>query len=95
MYNSIIEKPNILYGIFCDFFGEEFVDMQGCPTLEGYINWVSIDNTEESIMDTDIIVPRSLLSNIFILVRFPEVRVTNENDRFIHPELPLENINPK
>lgn len=83
MYNSIIEKPNILYGIFCDFFGEEFVDMQGCPTLEEYINWVSIGRTEESIMDTDIIVPESLLSNIFILVRFPEVRVTNENDRFI------------
>lgn len=83
MYNSIIEKPNILYGIFCDFFGEEFVDMQGCPTLEEYINWASIDRTEESIMDTDIIVPGSLLSNIFILVRFPEVRVTNENDKFI------------
>lgn len=83
MYNSIIEKPNILYGIFCDFFGEEFVDMQGCPTLEEYINWVSIGRTEESIKGTDIIVPGSLLSNIFILVRFPEVRVTNENDRFI------------
>ena len=83
MYNSIVEKPNILYGIFCDFFGEEFVDMQGCPTLEEYINWVSTNGTEESIMDTDIIVPRSLLSKIFILVRFPEVRVTNENDRFI------------
>lgn len=84
MYNSIIEKPNILYGIFCDFFGEEFVDMQGCPTLEEYTDWICTeDRTEKSIMDTDIIVPRSLFSNIFILVRFPEVRVTNENDRFI------------
>lgn len=40
MYNSIMEKPNIIYDIFKDFYGEEFVDMQNYLSLEGYISLI-------------------------------------------------------
>lgn len=33
-----MEKPNIIYGIFKGFFGEEFVDMQNYPSLDNYIS---------------------------------------------------------
>lgn len=67
-YNAAMERPRRVYEIFCDYFGEDKVDMQGFRTLEQYIS-----NGGGSITS----------SRIFLLVWFPEVTVTNENDRSV------------
>ena len=36
-YNAAMERPRRVYEIFCDYFGEDKVDMQGFRTLEQYI----------------------------------------------------------
>lgn len=84
MYNSIMEKPNIIYDIFKDFYGEEFVDMQNYLSLEGYISFIRRNFSEERILELgNNLYGSDRFNEIFILVRFPEVRVTNENDRYI------------
>lgn len=83
MYNSIMEKPNIIYNIFKDFYGEEFVDMQNYPSLEEYISYINNHCSDGYIIKINEPLGTRLFSEIFILVRFPEVRVTNENDRYI------------
>ena len=82
LYNSFMEKPNIIYGVFKNFFGEEFVDMQNYPSLDEYINNAKMLHSEEFIMIDDTIEDSSF-SRINILVRFPEVRIINENDKYI------------
>lgn len=67
-YNTTMERPRRVYEIFCDYFGEDKVDMQGFKTLKQYIR-----NEGGSIA----------ASEIFLLVWFPEVTVTNENDRSV------------
>lgn len=67
-HNAAMERPRRVYEIFCDYFGEDKVDMQGFRTLEQYIS-----NGGGSITS----------SGIFLLVWFPEVTVTNENDRSV------------
>lgn len=67
-YNAAMERPRRVYEIFCDYFGEDKVDMQGFKTLEQYIS-----NGGDSITSLE----------IFLLVWFPEVTVTNENDRSV------------
>lgn len=84
MYNSIMEKPNIIYDIFKDFYGEEFVDMQNYLSLEEYISFIRRNFSEERILELgNNLYGSNRFNEIFILVRFPEVRVTNENDRYI------------
>ncbi len=84
MYNSIMEKPNIIYDIFKDFYGEEFVDMQNYLSLEEYISFIRRNFSEERILEPgNNLYGSDRFNEIFILVRFPEVRVTNENDRYI------------
>lgn len=84
VYNFIMEKPNIIYDVFKDFYGEEFVDMQNYPSLEEYISLVKGDFSESRILESGSnLYDSHYFNEIFILVRFPEVRVTNENDRYI------------
>ena len=83
MYNNLMEKPNMLFDIFKDFYGEEFVDMQGYLSLEQYISEVTSNTSEDYILLSSIPLLSDRFLSIFILVRFPEVRVTNENDKFI------------
>lgn len=68
-HNAAMERPRRVYEIFCDYFGEDKVDMQGFKTLEQYIL-----NGGGSI---------TFFSGIFLLVWFPEVTVTNENNRSV------------
>lgn len=84
IYNRIMEKPNIIYNIFKDFYGEKYVDMQNFLSLEDYTTYVKREFLESTILDTktDLLGYRKF-QNINILVRFPEVRVTNENDKYI------------
>lgn len=63
-YNTIYSAPLEVLRIFNEFFGEEFVDLQGFPKLENF-------NPSESP-----------ISQGFILVHFPKVRITNEYDKY-------------
>ena len=125
IYDELMEKPNRIMEIFCDFYSSDRVDMQGFPTYEVFkdkLNCYQInsyfnrDCPEVSALDdsgrdlvstlfregagsetifsdkgnTTILLPLIKSSvgfrwfqDIFILVHFPNVRITNEYDRFI------------
>ena len=70
-YEEYTKKPYEVLEVFNDFFGEEFVDMQGMPGFEEYCKYR--ENVE----------PSDIFNNVFILVYFPTVRVTNENGRYV------------
>lgn len=121
LYNSLMDRPFRVLGIFNDFFGEDKVDMQGYCSLDEFKCWINtepihtyipynnivgmncndwemykvmpITNLPESQVEsiihafTNAIVRREIIGSkfneIFILVHFPHVRVTNEHDRFV------------
>lgn len=121
VYNSLMEKPLRVLGIFNDFFGEERVDMQGYLSLDNFKAWMNIEPISRYVPTSSIAgmevedwklyqswtitdLPRnqvyriiealntpSVRDNIgnnkfvngFILVHFPHVKVTNENDRSV------------
>lgn len=121
LYNSLMDKPLQVLGIFNDFFGEDKVDMQGYWSLEEFKSWMNITPLAIYIPDANIVnmdrddwikyrtwaitgLPEdqaekvaNVLTNttikertgntkfkdIFILIHFPHVRVTNEHDRFV------------
>lgn len=70
-----MEKPRKILEIFSDYFGEGKVDMQGFRTKEEFCKNKSLErNNAEAI---------SLPGGIFILVWFPQVKVTNENNKSV------------
>lgn len=72
-YKEVSERPLKILEIFNEFFGEDKVDMQGLPSIEeAERNW---GNSGQTWL-------RRHTDNIFILVHFPRVKVTNEYDRF-------------
>lgn len=121
LYNSLMDKPLRVLGIFNDFFGEDKVDMQGYWSLDKFKSWmnieplftytpnnniVSMNSNDWSMYKTRAItdlpgdqvekvvnvltdnrvkerIGAAKFNNIFILVHFPHVRVTNEHDRFV------------
>lgn len=66
-YNNHFKKAFEVYEIFKEFFGEEFVDLQGLQPVEAYSSISAINS----------------ISSLDILVYFPTVRVTNEHDRSV------------
>ena len=122
LYNSLMDKPLRVLGIFNDFFGEDKVDMQGYWSLDKFKSWMNIEPLSTYIPNGSITgmsnddwgvyrafpitelpesqvekVTNALTSDtvrkkvgsinfnrIFILVHFPHVKVTNENDRFVN-----------
>lgn len=87
VYNDLTEKPMRVYEIFKDFFGEELVDIQGIPPSDEVIRRLEAlysENTLNRWGSSDLRTVIAInLTDMFILVRFPEVTVTNENDRSI------------
>lgn len=111
-YDNLVKKPYEVLKIFSDFYGEEFVDLQGIPsideleemfysyTIRGIINEFGISTlpvstkllkecTEEEVRNffnnlNNCIDQISKVINIYIY--FPEVKITNEYDkyRYIH-----------
>ena len=51
-----MEKPNIIYGVFKNFFGEEFVDMQNYPSLDEYINNAKMLHSEEFMLKLQLLI---------------------------------------
>lgn len=75
LYEEVMEYPNKILEIFNDFYGEEKVDMQGFPTFDSFCDRVKEGtHSRDSLRDEYI---------GFILVHFPEVKITNEHDRFV------------
>lgn len=121
LYNSLMDKPLQVLGIFNDFFGEDKVDMQGYWSLDKFKSWMNIEPLSTYIPDGNIVsmnrndwsmygthvitdlpedqvekvvnvftdnrvkerIGNAKFNDIFILVHFPHVRVTNEHDRFV------------
>lgn len=121
LYNSLMDKPLQVLGIFNDFFGEDKVDMQGYWSLDKFKSWMNIEPLSAYIPDGNIVsmnrndwsmyktqaitdlpgdqvekvvnvltdnrvkerIGNAKFNDIFILVHFPHVRVTNEHDRFV------------
>lgn len=131
IYDNIMEKPNKIFEIFKDYFGESYVDMQGFPdidkvlriinfSIQSVYSWESLlglykdtgvsikESVVESLKvfwkedrpikelldyipdDGDLILKRTIIglhssdfNNIYILIYYPEVRVTNEFDKSI------------
>ena len=89
---KIYENVYAVYDIFKNHFGEEFVDLQNLYTDPGLLRSVGV--TEENIDTTDIsdTVVNSVIDRIandsfsdlpFVMVYWPSVRVTNENNKSI------------
>ena len=43
LYNSLMDRPLRVLGIFNDFFGEDKVDMQGYWSLDKFKSWMNIE----------------------------------------------------
>ena len=84
LYNNIVRYPKAVYDIFKDFFGEERVDLQGLPDEKEFKEIIG-DTPAERIITSAF--KAALITNhfdkIFIIIHFPEVRITNENDRYV------------
>ena len=74
-YNQTVEKPNIIYNIFCDVFGEDMVDIVRIRPLEDVILHFSGSRTDD-IKYQELL---NYLGNSFhILVHFPHTIIENE-----------------
>ena len=72
-YDDLLEKPLKVYEIFKEYFGEDKTDFQ-CLSFEDY----KLRYEGESVFN-----PQDWLKSCDILIWFPEVKVTNENDKSI------------
>lgn len=91
IYNQIVYYPNKIYEIFCDFFGEEYVDLQNiydknslCSTIRDYCNndIEKLKNNKYFYIDNH----KHLHSYPYILVWFPKLKITNEYDESVEIE---------
>lgn len=55
LYNSLMEKPLRVLGIFNDFFGEDKVDMQGYWSLDKFKSWMNIEPLSTYIPNGNIV----------------------------------------
>ncbi len=55
LYNSLMDKPLRVLGIFNDFFGENRVDMQGYWSLDKFKSWMNIEPLSTYIPDGNIV----------------------------------------
>lgn len=55
LYNSLMDKPLRVLGIFNDFFGEDKVDMQGYWSLDKFRSWMNIEPLSTYIPDGNIV----------------------------------------
>ena len=78
IYNKSIEKPLQVLSVFNEFFGEDRVDMQGIPELSS-IPKLYLGGQEQ--LNSYMV---SHTPDIFILVHFPRVKVTNEFDKYTY-----------
>lgn len=81
-----------VYKVFQDYFGEDFVDLQNLPDNSQILDAFESFDIEESEYEHNFNIPDASLTALirslgyaspFILVYWPRVKVTNENDKSI------------
>lgn len=55
LYDSLMDRPLRVLGIFNDFFGEDKVDMQGYWSLDKFKSWLKIESLATYIPDGNIV----------------------------------------
>ena len=85
-YTELTSKPLQIFEIFKDFFGEHRVDLQDLIT-KNYIRDTIEDsfNTLETLQEAPLF---DILDSLecpycYIIIHFPEVRITNEYDKYV------------
>lgn len=91
IYNQIMYYPNKIYEIFCDFFGEEHVDLQNVYSKDSLYSIIKdyFNNDIEKIKnEKSLFVRRYKNVSIipYILVWFPKLKITNEYDESVEIE---------
>ena len=77
-YESLMEKPLEIFRVFSEYFGEDKVDLQGYRTKAEFTNYVLGGVTPGKALCTTI---RIDVPCFTLLVWFPEVKITNENNK--------------
>ena len=77
-YESLMEKPLEIFRVFSEYFGEDKVDLQGYRTKAEFTNYVLGGMAPGKALCTTI---RNDVPCFTLLVWFPEVRITNENNK--------------
>ena len=87
-YSLILERPNEVLEVFNSFYGSSNVDMQGIPSISGVNYLITERIIPEDIIDNNNIEDITNRSNNIlnyidptILVHFPKVTITNENNK--------------
>lgn len=91
IYNQIVYYPNKIYEIFCDFYGEEYVDLQNVYDKNALISTLDSEyyDIERLKIDKEHIIrnyKQSHLEYPYILVWFPKLKITNEYDESVEVE---------
>jgi hypothetical protein len=76
LYNSLMDKPLRVLGIFNDFFGEDKVDMQGYWSLDKFKSWINIEPLSTYIPSGGIV---SMNSNDWIMYKAYAITDLPEN----------------
>lgn len=88
----IFSKVNDVYEVFQNYFGEEFTDLQNIPTDENLLStmeaWDITESEHEGIYEGDTYNWNRVVSDYrtlkpVIIVWWPEVTVTNENNKSV------------
>lgn len=87
-YSLILERPNEVLEVFNSFYGSSNVDMQGLPSISEVNYLITKRIIPEDIIDNNDIEDITNRSNNLlhyidptILVHFPKVTITNENNK--------------
>lgn len=90
IYNQIMYYPNKIYEIFCDFFGEEHVDLQNVYNKEIFYDILksSYTDVEQLRLNKEACIRgyRNTVVRPYILVWFPKLKITNEYDESVEVE---------
>lgn len=81
-YKAYLQKIETVYGIFKEFYGEEYVDLQGIFSEEVYLEKIwNFSKEHDTINDDEYIFSKYLFKNeicAYIYVYWPEVKIQNE-----------------
>lgn len=77
-YESLMEKPLEIFKVFSEYFGEDKVDLKGYRTKAEFTNYVLGGMIPEAALCTSV---RNNVPCFTLLVWFPGVRITNENNK--------------
>lgn len=77
-YESLMEKPLEIFRVFSEYFGEDKVDLKGYRTKTEFTNYVLGGMTPGEALCTSV---KNNVPCFTLLVWFPEVRITNENNK--------------